>query len=137
MPMKPSTLAPDAIQLDPAGVAAVLREARVIHESARSVAADEPRLLHRKGPALENDLGLEAILRRVDDQLQPLERLDHLDGDRPDREVHPLHLQPAAGVQGGLDAVAHHAEAGVGDIEVGIDAEGQGEKVARLPWDSR
>src|SRR5215469_2483869 len=73
---------PLAVALHPAGVAPVLRQARVVHHRARAVAADEPRLLDRERAALEGHVGLESLVRRIDDHPKTLQRLQHLDGDR-------------------------------------------------------
>src|SRR5205814_8441008 len=38
--------------------------------------------------------------------------------------IHALHVEAAPGVQGRLDAVAHHDKGGVRDVEMRVDAEG-------------
>src|SRR5215471_11359279 len=82
-----------AIALDPAGVAAVLSEPRVVHHRSRAVAADEARLLDRERPALERHVRLQAFIRRVDLHPQPLQRLHHFDLDRANPQVHALHAE--------------------------------------------
>ena len=123
---------PFAVHLDPAGVAPVLGQTGQIHRGARPLTADKTRLLNRKRPAHKQDIGPEPLLGRVDAKPQLVERLDDIDRDRADRQVHALHVQPAAGVQIGLDPIPHQAKAGVGDVQVRIDPERHGEKVIAL-----
>src|SRR4029079_13358653 len=111
-----------AIELDPAMVASVLRQARIIHQCARADTADEPWLLDRRTAPAEDDIGDDAAIRRIDRHAQFAQRLDHLDADRAGADIHPLHIEAARGVQRGLDAVADHDKGGVRDVEMWIDA---------------
>ena len=64
-----------------------------------------------------------ALFGRVNGQLQHSQRLEDVDADGACGDVHPLHVQPLAGVERGLHAVADEDERGVGDVQIGIHAE--------------
>ena len=108
--------------------AAVLRQPRVVHEHARTLAAREARLLDRRMAALKIRSGGDAAVIWREAHTQPLQRLDHLHLDRPDAQIHALAVEPADGAEIMLHAVDEHAERGVDDVEMRIDAQRGGEE---------
>ena len=80
-----------AVHFHPAFVMAVLRQPRVVHERAGADAEGEARLLDRERAARESQFRRDPL--PVDAHHQLLERLDHLDRDRPDRQIEPFHIQ--------------------------------------------
>ena len=80
---EPSTSArrqldPLAVDLDPAGPRAELGEAGVVEERPCAGALEEVRFLDGRRAAVEREVGAQTLLGRVDEQLQPAQRLDHL-----------------------------------------------------------
>ena len=120
-----------AVYLNPSRHPDVHGQPRVVHEGPGPVPVDEPGLLDREGPAFEGEVGGDPVAR-LDNDPEGLEGLDHLDADRPRRDVHALHVQEARGVQAVLHPVADHREMGIGDVQVRIDAEGDGEELGSV-----
>src|SRR6516225_9268141 len=115
---------PDAVELDPAAIAAVLRHPRIVHESSRADATGETRLLNRRIAAGKDDVGGNSLLWRIYADAKPMQRLQDLDCDRTDRKRHPLHVEAARSMQGDLNAIPDDDEGGVCDVQMRIDAEG-------------
>ena len=119
-----------ARDLDPALIGAVLRQARIVHHGARALAVGEARLLHRQRAGVKGDVGANAVRIVADAHAQHLQRLDHLDRDRADLGVHPLHVEQARGAQIVLHAAVDHRQGGVHHVQMRIDAQRHGEEDA-------
>ena len=94
---------------------------------------EEVRLLDRCRAADEREVGSKAVLRRVDLEAERVERLEHLDLDRPDLvRVGSIGRRPPRGVHVDLPAVDastvdHHAERRVADVAVRVQPHRGGE----------
>ena len=111
------------VEFDPALIASVLRQPRVVHDGTRAYTPHKSWLLDRRAAAGKHDVGRQALVRRVDDHAKLLQRLDHLDAYRADGEIHPLHVEATRSMQRRFNAIAYHDEGRVSDIQVRIDAE--------------
>ena len=77
---------------DPARVTAELGHAGDVRDEARAEAALRARFEDGGAAAFEQQVGGDAVFVVRHDDAQRLERLDHLDADRADLDVHALHV---------------------------------------------
>ena len=117
---------------DPARVFAVLGHAREVEERARSDPAGIARLLDRARAAGEQEVGADAVRRIVDSDAKPPQRLDDLDRDRSRLRIHALHAQAARRPHVVLSPGVDQGEGGVDDVQMGIDAHGDGEELLAI-----
>jgi len=78
------------------------------------------------------DVGGDRAVIAGDGQAQFLQGFDDGDGDRADRQIEPFAAHAFGGAQIMLFAVDRHAEGGVHDVELRVDAEGGGEEDAAV-----
>ena len=111
---------PSGIDL-PAPLAA-LRHARHVHHGAGADAADEARLKDRRGAAGEEQFPGDAGVVGRNAEAQFVQRLQHLQRDRANAQIHALPMEDAAGEQAVLLATRQHRNRAIDDVEVRVDA---------------
>ena len=111
---------PSGIDL-PAPLAA-LRHARHVHHGAGADAADEARLQDRRGAAGEEQFACDAGVVGRNAEAQFVQRLQHLQRDRANAQIHALPMEDAAGEQAVLLATRQHRNRAIDDVEVRVDA---------------
>jgi len=72
---------------------------------------------------VKNELGTDPVIVLGDSNAQAAQRLQHLDAQRPDVGVHPLHAEHSRNPQIVLHAVGNDAERAVHHVQMRIDPE--------------
>ena len=83
---------PNAIYFNPALPMPVLRHAGIIHKGPRPDPSGEARLFNGECAASKGQIGGYSFMV-VDDNAQRFKWFEYLNGDRPDGEIHPFHIQ--------------------------------------------
>ena len=114
--------------LNPTLPRTVLSQTGVVHKQLGTKSSGKAWLFLCRCPSAKQQVSLNAVLRRINPYPQALQRLHNLHLYAFDCRIHALHTQGSGRQNVVLHTVTNQREAGVDDIQVGINSHAQGKK---------